>query len=128
MSKTPATNSDEQTLRATSDGPASAVVGASSRQYLTPAQAAAALGIERTTFYGWLGLARRGLLVLRGRKFELSFRQTGAAGQGRILIDVAEVERLREFLRVRPQTVVERRPRRPIPEFPGIQVPLGRPS
>lgn len=121
-------NFDEQALPATSDRPASAVVGASPHPPLTPAQAATVLGIERTTLYGWLGLARRGLLILRGRQFELSFRQTGAAGQGRILIDVTEVERLREFLRVRPQMIVERRPQRPTQSFPGIHVPLGRPS
>ncbi|MBA4020254.1 MAG: molybdenum-pterin-binding protein [Pirellula sp.] len=98
------------------------------RQLLTPAQAACVLGIERTTLYGWLGLARRGLLVLGGRPFDLTFRQTGAAGQGRILLEAAEVERLREHLLVRPRTFVERRPRLPTRSFPGIHVPLGKPA
>lgn len=100
----------------------------SSHRLLTPAQAASVLGIERTTFYGWLGLARRGLLVLGGRPFDLTFRQTGAAGQGRILLEAAEVERLREHLLVRPRTFVERRPRLPTRSFPGIHVRLGKPA
>lgn len=128
MRKKQDAHSSEQLSCTTPDGSGGADVPTSARRLLTPTQAAAALGIERTTFYGWIGLARRGLLILRGRRFELAFRQTGAAGQGRILIEAGEIERLQDHLLVRPQLVIERRPRTPTREFPGIHVPLGRPT
>lgn len=99
-----------------------------SSDLLTPAQAAQRLGIQTTTFYDWLGRARIGRLVLHGKPFALRFRQTGTRGQGRILIETAEIERLSECLLVRPRQVLSRAPRSPARTFPGIHVPLGRPG
>lgn len=94
---------------------------------LAPSEAAIQLGIRTTTLYGWLGLARIGALILRGRPFELEFSQTGARGQGRIRIAQSEVERLRRHLIVQPQSVALRKPPARQVSFPGIHVTLGRP-
>lgn len=95
--------------------------------FLTPAEAAQQLGITRTTLYDWLGRSRRGLFELHGQFVTIEFRQTGGKGQGHIQIDAAEVERLRELMRVRPRIASPSR-RAPRPQsFPGITVPLGRP-
>lgn len=81
-----------------------------------------------TTLYGWLGMSDRGLLVVRGRPLTIRYFQGGPNGQGRILIERSEVERLRETMRVHPQHA---RPRHaPVlrMSFPGITVSLGRPA
>lgn len=96
-------------------------------EWLGVREAAACLGIKPTTFYSWLGLSDRGLLVIRGRGVTIQYFQGGPAGQGRIQIEYAEILRLRELMRVRPQPVSPRRPPAASPHFPGISVPLGRP-
>ena len=80
------------------------------------------------SLYDWLGRSDRGLLVLRGRPVTIAYLQGGPQGQGRIHIEASEVERLKDLLRVRPQTHTPRR--RPVrrDRFPGITVPLGRPD
>jgi len=99
-----------------------------SDELLTATAAAARLGITVTTLYDWLGRSRTGALEIRGQKVAIQYLQGGARGQGRIRIEAAEVERLRDLMRVRPQTVasVVRRPR--TISWPGITVPLGRPG
>ena len=98
-----------------------------SDELLTAASAAAQLGLSVATFYDWLGRSRIGELEIRGQHVSINYLQGGARGQGRILIEVQEVERLRELMRVRPQSVPARR-RAPLPRtWPGINVPLGRP-
>jgi hypothetical protein len=97
-------------------------------ELLTTRAAAGELGLSVASLYDWLGQSDRGLLVIRGHPVTIEYFQGGPQGQGRIRIEAAEVERIRELMRVRPQHA---RPiRRPVPRhtFPGITVPLGRPD
>ncbi|HWB00217.1 MAG TPA: DNA-binding protein [Pirellulales bacterium] len=97
-------------------------------ELLTVREAAKRLAIKPTTLYAWFGLARRGLLVLRGENVTVHFYQTGRKGQGRISIPASEVERLRGYLQVvPPRAPIRQSPVRRL-SFPGIDVPLGRPS
>ena len=97
-------------------------------ELLNALEAARRLGIRSTTLYDWLGSSRRGLLEIRGQRVTIEYFQGGPKGQGRIFLEAAEVERIREFMRVR-QTILPVR-RAPIRRamFPGITVPLGRPD
>lgn len=97
-------------------------------EMLTPGQAAGRLGVTATTIYDWLGQARRGVFVLRGRPVAVEFFQTGAKGQGRIRIPAREVERLRGLMRVPVAPERVRRPPVRGDRYPGITVPLGRPD
>ena len=99
-----------------------------SDELLSAQHAAQRLGISVTSLYDWLGQSDRGLLVIRGESVTISYFQSGPRGQGRIRIEAAEVERLKELMRVRPQRVLPRRRPTPRPSFPGITVPLGRPE
>lgn len=95
---------------------------------LTAADAAARLGVSVTTLYDWLGRSRIGALEIRGQRVVINYLQGGARGQGRIRIEVREVERLRELMRVRPLSAPVRRIRSSPRNWPGIHVPLGRPQ
>ena len=95
---------------------------------LTVAVAAEQLGVTPTTLYDWLGQSDRGLLMLRGRSVTIQYFQGGPRGQGRIRIEAAEIDRIRELMRVVPQVYVPRRPPVPAVSYPGITVPLGRPA
>lgn len=97
-------------------------------ELLTPRAAACRLAISTTTLYDWLGQSDRGLLVIRGQPVTVEYFQGGPQGQGRIRIEAAEVDRIRELMRVRPQHA--KPVRRPVPRqtFPGITVPLGHPD
>lgn len=99
-----------------------------SRDLLTAAAAAERLGVRRPTLYEWLGLSDHGLFVVRGRPATIEYFQGGGRGQGKILIEASEVERLKELMRVNPQPATIRRPPTPRREYPGIHVPLGRPD
>jgi excisionase family DNA binding protein len=94
---------------------------------LTAAQAAERLGVTVTTLYDWLGRSRIGELEIRGQRVTINFFQGGARGQGRIRLEVGEVERLRELMRVRSQAVVVRRLPVQQTQWPGIYVTPGRP-
>ena len=97
-------------------------------ELLTAQEAARWLGIAVATLYDWLGQSDRGCLVIRGQAVTINYLQGGAQGQGRIRFEMAEVERLKDLLRVRPQPL---RPRGlPVRRnvFPGITVPLGKPD
>lgn len=90
-------------------------------------EAARRLGVAAATLYGWLGQSDKGLFYVRGVPVTVGYMQGGPRGRGRIRIEAAEVERLKDLMRVRP----EPRPRRAPPatrRFPGITVPLGRPD
>ncbi|MCA9054854.1 MAG: DNA-binding protein [Planctomycetaceae bacterium] len=95
---------------------------------LSTREAARRLGITVTTLYDWLGLSNAGQLVIHGEPVTIEYYQSGPRGQGRITIDAAEVTRLRELMRVRPQAQRKRLRPRQLPSFPGITVPLGRPD
>lgn len=97
-------------------------------ELLSTREAARRLGIAVASLYDWLGRSDRGLFVLRGRPVAITYLQSGPQGQGRIRIEAAEVERLKDLLRVRPHRAVPRRPPTRRDSFPGITVPLGRPD
>ncbi len=99
-----------------------------SYELLNAAEAARRLGITVTTLYDWLGRSRLGELEIRGQRITIDYLQAGSKGQGRIRIETAEIDRLRELMRVRPQPTVRRAlPTKPV-YWPGITVPLGRPD
>jgi transposase len=99
-----------------------------SHEVLTSREAAQRLGIAVSTLYDWLAQSDSGTFSLQGQPVTIHYQQTGPRGQGRIKIDAAEVERLREAMQVHPCRQHARR--RPILrwQFPGITVPLGRPD
>ncbi len=97
-------------------------------ELLTAAEAARHSGITVTTLYDWLGRSRIGELEIRGQRVTISYLQAGAKGQGRIRIETAEIERLRELMRIKALPVVRRAPPTKQIFWPGITVPLGRPD
>jgi excisionase family DNA binding protein len=94
-------------------------------ELLSTREAARRLGISVPTLYDWLGQSDRGLLVIRGQHVSIRYLQGGPRGQGRIKIEAAEVDRLRELLVARPQRKTPRRPPVRLPTYPGITVKLG---
>lgn len=99
-----------------------------SDELLTTREAARRLGITAATLYDWLGRSDTGLLVIRGQDVTIDYLQGGAKGQGRIVIEAAEVERLKNLMRVRPRPAARPQPRqRRTPEFTHIRVTPGRP-
>jgi len=98
-------------------------------ELLTAKEAAHHLGLAVATLYAWLGLSDRGLLVIRGEPVTINYLRGGRRGQGRIRIEASELERIKAFMRVKPRPLVARRtPTQPMEIYPGITVPLGRPS
>jgi len=97
-------------------------------EVLTAKQVAHRLGIAVATLYDWLGQSDYGLLVIRGQRVRIEYMQGGPKGQGRILIPASEIDRIKNLMRVRPLHAPIRRPGAGATEFPGITVPLGRPS
>ena len=95
---------------------------------LTAAEAARCLGISVTTLYDWLGQSDYGLLRIRGTAVTIEYLQGGPLGQGKIGISAEEVDRLKHCMRVVPQRFVPRRPKTRSASYPGITVPLGRPT
>ena len=100
----------------------------SNEALLSAPAAAARLGISVTTLYDWLGQSDQGLLVIRGQRTTIEYFQGGPRGQGRIQIEAAELDRLRELMRVHPQRAIPRQLPVRRDRFPGIKVPLGRPG
>ncbi len=94
----------------------------------TTQKAAQWLGISKATFYDWLAQSDAGTLVIRGQPVTIDYYQGGPRGQGRIKIETAEIERLRELMRVRPNFRSQRRPPRRAGHYPGIYVELGDPG
>lgn len=97
-------------------------------ELLSAAAAARRLGISVTTLYDWLGQSDHGLLKVRGVPVTIEYLQTGPRGEGKISIESREIHRIRELLIVQPQSIAVRRPTRSTRSYPGITVPLGRPS
>lgn len=95
---------------------------------LTVGEAARRLGVKPATVYDWLGRTRIGELVIQGQRVTIDYYQTGPNGKGRIQIEAAEVDRVRELMRVKPQIHVPRQLPVRTMNFPGITVPLGRPT
>lgn len=88
-------------------------------------QAAEYLGVAPGTLYKWKQKARRnrGYLIFHGRAVHFRYRQTGAAGQGRILFEQAWLDELRHAMEC--EAPAPQKPRRPA--LRNIDVPLGRP-
>ena len=99
-----------------------------SSELLTSEQAASALGICVLTLYGWLGQSDAGTFQIRGQPVTIEYFQGGRRGQGRIQIELQEVERIKNAMRVRPQSARRRPSPTPRKHYPGITVPLGRPD
>jgi hypothetical protein len=95
---------------------------------LSAAEAARRLGIAGTSVYDWLRRSNTGELVIRGQPVTIDYFQGGAQGQGRIKIEAAEVQRLKDLMRVHPHPIQRRLPPVRQPDFPGITVKLGRPD
>lgn len=91
-------------------------------------EAARRLGMSVTSFYDWLRQSDEGTLVIRGQPATIDYLQGGPRGQGRIKLEVSEIERLKELMRVRPSPLRPRSPPIRARIFPGITVPLGRPQ
>ncbi|HVX63811.1 MAG TPA: DNA-binding protein [Pirellulales bacterium] len=95
---------------------------------LSAQESARRLGISVSSFYDWLNQSDRGEFAIRGEPVTINYFQTGRKGQGRILLESDEVQRLKDLFRVRPRkAAVRRQPTRPR-SFPGITVKLGRPN
>lgn len=97
-------------------------------EFLTAKEAADALGISVLTLYDWLAQSDTGDFQIRGQFYTIEYFQGGRRGQGRIRIEVQEIERLKEAMRVRPQLRRERRVPNKVQCYPGITVPLGTPT
>ena len=109
-------------------GPDQDASGPRNEDLLAAGEAARRLGISRPTLYDWLSQSDYGLLKIRGNSVSIDYLQGGPQGAGKIMVSAAEVERIRNLMRVLPQAVVIRRPTAPPRSFPGIVVPLGRPN
>lgn len=97
-------------------------------EFIAPREAARQLGITVATLYDWLSQSDYGLLRIRGEQVTIAYLQGGPQGHGRIRISAEEVARILDLMRVKPKRVVTRRPPTKQMNFPGITVPLGRPS
>ena len=95
---------------------------------LSSHDAACRLGISTATWYDWLSQSDAGTFVIRGESVTIDYLQTGAKGQGRILIEDREIERLKQMMRVRPHPLRPRRLPRKRHHYPGITVELGDPA
>lgn len=95
---------------------------------LSSAEAAAFLGIERTTLYCWLSQSNVGQFSIRGHKTTIGYFQGGRRGQGRIQIEQQELDRLLQLMRVEPKRVVPRRQPTHRKPYQHISVTPGRPD
>lgn len=91
-------------------------------------EASQRLGLKRNTLYSWLNQSDKGSLLIRGRPVTVAYFQAGPRGQGRIKIEIAEVERIKSLMRVQPGSNRMRQTPLKQASYPGINVPLGRPT
>ena len=94
----------------------------------TADEAAVRLGISRATLYDWLAQSDGSRFVLRGQSTTIDYFQGGRRGQGRIMLQRMEVDRLLELMRVTPKPVREPRTPKTIRELKHIKSKLGRPD
>lgn len=99
-----------------------------SAELLSSQAAARRLGISVASLYDWLARSDSGEFIIRGQPYTIDYLQGGARGQGRIQIEDTEIVRLKEAMRVRPQSIRCRQRPQQFQHFPGITVPLGRPD
>ena len=97
-------------------------------ELLPAAEAAQRLGIATTSLYDWLAQSNEGVFTIRGQSVTIDYFQGGPKGQGRIRIEVSEVERLLSMMRVMPKpTVVRKKPAKKS-VLRHITTKLGRPE
>ena len=91
-------------------------------------EAAAYIGIAPRTIYKWKrqALANRGFLILGGIAVRFRFRQTGAAGQGRILFERQWLDEIKRAMEGEPLDE-GRKPRPASESLPHVNVTLGVP-
>ena len=97
-------------------------------ELLNTREAAQRLGIATASLYEWLAQSNAGAFLIGGRPVTIDYLQSGPRGQGRIKIESREIDRLKNLMRVRPQTALQRKPPIKTGDFPGITVKLGRPA
>ena len=90
------------------------------------ADAAAQFGIRPDTLYRWLRQSDRGKFMLRGQVVTIFYFQGGRLGQGRIMFEQHEIDRLKELMRAHPKAVLPA-PTKHLP-FKHITVIPGRPD
>jgi hypothetical protein len=95
---------------------------------LSAQESARRLGVSVSSFYDWLSQSDRGEFAIRGEPVTIDYLQTGRKGQGRILLESEEVQRIKDLFRVRPRKAPVRRQPVQAHSFPGITVKLGRPK
>jgi hypothetical protein len=99
-----------------------------SSDLLSTDEAAQRLGMSRATIYQWLAESDAGTFVLRGCPVSINYFQTGARGRGRIMIEAGEVERLKDLMRVKPNSGRPRAPPKKRSNLRYISAKLGRPD
>jgi hypothetical protein len=98
-----------------------------SEELLSATEAARRLGVSTASLYDWLAQSHAGRFTLRGQQVTIDYLQGGPQGQGRIKIEVREIQRLKDLMRVRPCLPTTSRPRVQQQFFPGITARLGHP-
>ena len=101
---------------------------ARSSHLLSAQETAERLGIAISTLYDWLSQSDYGQLVIRGQSVSVDYFQGGSRGEGKIQIEVAEVERIKDLMRVKPKLAPRQRTVSRHPRLPHIRGPLGRPD
>ncbi len=88
-------------------------------------EAAEYLGITTRTLYKWKRQARsnQGNLIFNGVAVQFRYRQTGGAGQGRILFEKVWLDELKSAMEGRIRKECRPKPN----QFSNISVPLGIP-
>jgi hypothetical protein len=92
------------------------------------AKAAQSLGVSVPTLYDWLSQSDAGTFQLRGLPVTIEYFQGGARGQGKIMLEAKEIERLLALMRVRPRPVSRRKLPTRKPTLQHITTKLGRPD
>ena len=95
---------------------------------LSSREAAHQLGISIATLYDWLLQSDAGTFKLRARGVTINYFQGGAHGQGRIMIEANEIQRLLALMRVKPKPHSKRNPPTRKPALQHITTKLGRPE
>lgn len=104
------------------------VIVGMSPELLTSEEAAHRLGISVLTLYDWLTQSDAGTFEIRGQAVTIAYFQGGRRGQGRIKIEVQEIERLLSLMRVAPKSQRTRNPPNSTPALQHITTKLGRPD
>ena len=97
-------------------------------ELLSCGEAAAVLGLSKSTLYDWLSQSDAGDFVVRGKPTTIHYFQGGRKGQGRIKIAESEVNRLLSLMAVSPRSISYRKTPRPKGSLQHITTNPGRPD